>query len=231
MIFEFLKDILAPKKCYWCGQNWKYICLHCLQWLKKYENICYVCKGITNNFELHNNCRQNIYYDKVIVFWHYKKNILSKMIKDFKFYNKKDIWKEFAENLVEIFYNNELYKNTSNYIIIHPPTTFFKKLIKWYNHSEIISKIFSDITKIKHYKNIIKKSINTRQQSKLNKKERLKNLNKAFKINKKQIDIVDNKKIIIIDDVISTWTTINEISKVLKKAWAKKIIALIVASD
>jgi len=33
------------------------------------------------------------------------------------------------------------------------------------------------------------------------------------------------------DDVISTWTTLNEISKLLKNNWVKYVIWLIVASD
>jgi predicted amidophosphoribosyltransferase len=34
----------------------------------------------------------------------------------------------------------------------------------------------------------------------------------------------------LVDDVISTWTTVNEISKILKQNWAKKVITLTIAS-
>jgi predicted amidophosphoribosyltransferase len=43
------------------------------------------------------------------------------------------------------------------------------------------------------------------------------NLIDSFKINKKQVDNIDNKTVIIIDDVISTGSTINEVSKILKE--------------
>jgi predicted amidophosphoribosyltransferase len=52
----------------------------------------------------------------------------------------------------------------------------------------------------------------------------LTNLDKAFKINKKYVDNIDKKYIIIVDDVISTGTTINEVSKILKQHNAQKII-------
>jgi predicted amidophosphoribosyltransferase len=34
-----------------------------------------------------------------------------------------------------------------------------------------------------------------------------------------------------VDDVVSTGTTLNEISKLLKKQWIKKIYGLCIASD
>ena len=45
------------------------------------------------------------------------------------------------------------------------------------------------------------------------------------------LDKLDKKVFILVDDVVSTWTTINEISKILKKSWAKNIIALVIASN
>ena len=92
-MFKFLKDILAPKKCYSCNKEWHFLCQKCLSKMSNFESICYICKGKTDNFEAHNNCLEYIYYDKIIILWHYKEKILSKLIKDLKFYkrNKKRI--------------------------------------------------------------------------------------------------------------------------------------------
>jgi len=51
---------------------------------------------------------------------------------------------------------------------------------------------------------LILKAKQTRQQSKLNRDDRLINLQKAFKVDKNIVDIIDKKIIILIDDVIST---------------------------
>ena len=111
--------------------------------------------------------------------------------------------------------------------IIH----FLRKLYRWYNQSYILAKYVWKANNIVLENNLIKRVKNTRQQSKLNKEDRMKNLENAFKVDKKLLDKLDKKVFIIVDDVISTWTTINEISKVLKKSWAKNIIGLIVASN
>lgn len=230
-IFKFLKDLIAPKKCYSCNKEWHFLCEQCLSKIAKFDSICYCCKGIIDNFDVHKNCLEDVYYDKIIILAHYKNKIISKLIKHLKFYWKKDIWEDFWYYLSELFFENEIYKNTDDYIIIFPPMWFIKKIRKWYNHSEIIAKYISKRTGIKTEKKLIIKSKQTRQQSTLNRNERLKNLENSFKIHKNKVDKIDKKTFIIVDDVISTGTTVNEISKILKEKWAKKIIWLIVASD
>lgn len=230
-MFKFIKDLVAPKKCYSCNKEWHFLCPKCMSKIDIFDSICFFCKGKTDNFKIHNNCLKEVYYDKIIILSHYKNKFISKLIKDLKFYHKKDIAEDFWFYLSELFFENEIYKNTDNYIIIYPPMTLTKFLYRWYNHSYLLSNILSNYTYIKVWKNILYKSRNTRQQSKLSREKRIENLKDSFYISKNKIDKVENKNFIIVDDVVSTWSTINEISKVLKKSWAKKIIWLIVASD
>lgn len=70
----------------------------------------------------------------------------------------------------------------------------------------------------------IEKIRETESQTKLNMKERMKNLHGAFKIVNKEK--VWGRNIIIIDDVITTGSTVYEISAALKLAGARKVIAL-----
>ena len=85
--------------------------------------------------------------------------------------------------------------------------------------------------RFRYEKNIVLKNRQTRQQSKLSRQDRLTNLENSFKINQNKLDIIDKKVVILIDDVISTWTTVNEISKILKDNWAVKVIVVCFASD
>jgi len=74
---------------------------------------------------------------------------------------------------------------------------------------------------------IFKKIKNTPHQSSLkNKNERLKNLKNCFCINE---NFVKNRNIILIDDVITTGTTMKEARDTLKKAGAKKVICFSIA--
>jgi len=231
-ILQLIKDILSPKKCYSCDLEGSFLCKKCFEKQDNFTDFCYVCKKKSKKFQVHEECSENIFYDNLIVLTHYKNKLIKKLIIDFKFYNKKDIWVDFAQIMANKLLKQNLWiLNNKNILITNAPMWFFRKLSKWYNQSEILASEVSKILWIKHEKNIFKKVKSTRQQSLLSKEKRQKNLQNAFKINKKHIDKLDNKTIILLDDVISTWTTINELSKLLKTNWTTKIIWLCIASD
>jgi predicted amidophosphoribosyltransferase len=75
----------------------------------------------------------------------------------------------------------------------------------------------SKICQIDYNNSLITKSKHTKAQSHLSKIERVENLQSAFKVNEKLIKNFTHKTFIIVDDVVSTGTTLNEISKLLKK--------------
>ena len=63
----------------------------------------------------------------------------------------------------------------------------------------------------------------------LSKEERIKNLKGVFKVN--DSDYINNKNIILIDDVMTTGATISECKYILKKSGAKQIIVLTIAKS
>ena len=73
------------------------------------------------------------------------------------------------------------------------------------------------------------KVINTKKQSTLTKSEREKNVKNAFKL--KNPEKIKDKKIILFDDIYTTGSTVNECSKILKKAGAAEIVILTIAVD
>jgi len=236
-IFNFIKDIFAPKKCYSCKKEWHFLCEECFYKIEKkyfFDEICYVCKKYSKNFEVHKECKKNIYFDKTIILTHYKIKLIKKLILDMKFYNKKEIVYDFIWFMIDKFikYSKEelkVYKK-NDFLVIPTPMSFFRKIFRWYNQTELIAHNFAKNFWFPYEKDIIIKSKHTRQQITLSRQERLVNLQKSFSIRQNQVDKVDKKIVILIDDVISTWTTVNEISKILKNAWAKKIIVLTIAS-
>ncbi len=238
MMIEFLKNLISPKKCYSCFKEGSFLCEKCFEKIEKhyfFDEICYVCKKYSKNFEVHKSCKNKVFYDKTIIMSHYKEKTIKKLIKDFKFYGKKDILDDLSwfllDKIIKYMWNELKELKKEDFITISPPMSFFRKLKRWYNHWELLSKKIWYLLWFTYEKNLILKNKQTRQQSKLNRQERLSNLNKSFKINPKKLDILDKKIVILVDDVISTWTTINEISKILKENKAKKVIAILVASD
>lgn len=59
--------------------------------------------------------------------------------------------------------------------------------------------------------------------------QRRKNIIGSFGINEKYEHLLQNKRILLIDDVFTTGSTVNESAKVLKKHGTKEIFVLIIA--
>jgi ComF family protein len=70
---------------------------------------------------------------------------------------------------------------------------------------------------------LLKRKHNTTSQTLLNSKERRKNLRNAFKTGKIS---PEGKNILLVDDVFTTGTTVNEASKILMAAGAKQVFVL-----
>ncbi|USN59487.1 MAG: hypothetical protein H6767_06395 [Candidatus Peribacteria bacterium] len=57
------------------------------------------------------------------------------------------------------------------------------------------------------------------------------NLQDTFKIKENKGDKLDNTTCILVDDVVSTGSTFEEISKLLKQSGARKVLCVAIASD
>ena len=77
--------------------------------------------------------------------------------------------------------------------------------------------------------NCLIKTKNIIEQSKLYKEEREKNIQGVYKLQNKKL--IKNKKILLIDDIYTTGSTVNECSKILKQANPKSIGVLTIAKD
>lgn len=228
---NFIKNLIAPKKCYSCSKLWHFLCLDCLNKLDNHKAYCYLCKRGSYQYQIHETCKaEDFYLDKIIVLTHYKNKIIERLIKHSKYYGKKDILEDFAFYLSELLLKN-CEEKLSDYIIISRPMYRFKKLFRWYNQADILANFISKNTGIVYHKDLILKIKYTKSQSRLSRQDRLKNLQNTFSINKKYLNIIEWKKVIIVDDVISTASTLNEIAKLLKNNKTRENIALVIASD
>jgi len=228
-ILQFIKDILAPKRCYWCKKQWHFLCPSCESKITKYNPICYVCKKPSDDFKTHDTCKQDFSLDQVLLYTHYHHEVVSKLIKHGKFYHKRDIWEEISKYYVGLLEKH--LDTTKKYVLVPVPMYFWKKSFRGYNQSELLVKHISKQTGIPAEYNLIKKTKSTSQQSHLSKSQRKQNLQWSFKVNKKALSKYKNHTIILIDDVISTGTTLNLIFQLLKESGAEKVIGCVFASD
>jgi len=112
-------------------------------------------------------------------------------------------------------------------VIIPIPLHPLKKATRGYNQAYYIAKGISKTLGIPILANGIKRIKMTKTQTKLNAIQRKENMHGAFKIRRKKN--IQNKNILLIDDVITTGATVKECAKSLIKNNASKVFALSVA--
>lgn len=112
-------------------------------------------------------------------------------------------------------------------LLLYVPMTKKAEKKRGYNQSQLICKQLSRLSGIPACEALIKKR-DTEQQKSLGRREREENLTGCFSVIEKEK--IAGKKVLLLDDVMTTGATIGEISAVLKKAGAACVYVLTVTS-
>lgn len=230
-----IMDTIYPHRCPSCKKIVELDSVFCLDCWKKLQFItkptCSICgTPLQFNTLLDNNiiCAKCLskkpYYSKAISCFIYNKTI-SKAIFEFKFYQRMFLSKFFAKF---IYAKIKEYLKDIDYII---PVPLSLKRLRWrgFNQTLLLARDLGKLANKEVISNLIIKTKHTKAQVRLKNKDRVKNLKTAFIINEKYLEKIKNKNIAIIDDVITTGTTVNECSKVLKRHNVGKIFVFSIA--
>ena len=97
----------------------------------------------------------------------------------------------------------------------------YRKMIKrGYNQAELIGRELGKALNIKVDSDYLIRALNTKPQKEMDKSRRKKNVENAFKITD---NVVKYNKIILVDDIYTTGSTIDECAKVLLMAGVSEI--------
>ncbi len=186
------------------------ICAHCGRKIVAFENYCSTCKNVLVDLDM---CRSAFNYAYPI----------SKLIKDAKYNNSVYVIDYFAEKLSFVYFQN--YFN-ADYLVFIPMTEDAQKK-RGYNQSKILAEKLSEKIDVPVL-DCVKKVKTTERQATLGRSERLKNLSDAFRVVDKKA--VKDKNILLVDDVTTTGATAQAMACRLKKAGAKIVNLITVAS-
>lgn len=114
-------------------------------------------------------------------------------------------------------------------LIIPVPLHWKKEFLRGFNQSALIGNYISRKFNKKMYQNVLIKSKNTKSQTELSEKERRENVKDSFKL--KNLEIIKDKVVLLIDDVYTTGATTEECKKILLKNGAKKVIIITIAKS
>ncbi len=213
-MWKTILTILFPIHCLGCNQEGNFICFNCFN-------------------KLHLNTELPL--NNLLISSYYENPLIKKMLHRYKYDFVKELAKPLGLLMVKKLNNfpNEFNKNNS--ILI--PVPLHKKRLKWrgFNQSELLAQVISQELGIPVIDNILIKTKHTLPQVKLeNSQQRKENMNNVFALKSPCLEntafnYFSNKKIILIDDISTTGTTLEECNKALKPLKPKSVWRLVVA--
>jgi len=235
-----IKNILLPCYCIKCGERLiteenLYFCPKCWSNLTYTErpfcSICGVQHPITVGFGTRSNfpcieCRKNPnkYIESIQSPLQYR-DMTREVILLFKFYKEKGLAKPFGE-ILRTWVREEM--DTIKFDLIIPvPLHPFRLKRRGFNQSLLLAKEVLPCFPDAELSQTLIRTKPTRSQSTLSAKERKENIKDAFEV--KEPEVVRNKKILLIDDLVTSGATVTECAKTLKKCGAQSVFVLSLA--
>ncbi len=224
--FKWIKNLIFDTSytCVCCRREipkGSYICEKCFNKLPVIEKNCERCgRRVTGINKLCDLCRNTKkYVDKGSAAFDYD-DIVKGLVYRYKYGG--------ALNLTEFFAKAMCYKflqmGEEIDFVTFIPMTYKDKNKRGYNQSYHLAKAVSVMLEIPLLLKV-RKTKQTKIQKRLDYKHRQKNLKNAFSIE----DDVEGKSVLVVDDVLTTGATLDEMARCLKKNGAKRVVSLVIA--
>lgn len=224
---DFSKTLFPGLSCDNCGfeiQDPSFrLCPQCLNEIKFHNNhkTCPKCGNIISEDELIcAECKDRAHefnFDKAISVCDYSP-VSGYLIKAFKFDGKIYTSETIAKLMIDFLRETNLNFDSLTFV----PLSKERLAERGFNQAEILANAIAKAFD-KEVLDLIYRSKNTPKQSTLSQKERLENLKDSIKI--KTPTSLKGKTVVLIDDVFTTGTTLNECAGVLRKLRPAAIIA------
>ncbi len=230
---NLLKEMIGliyPPFCEICAvrlaQTEYHICNQCLGKIK--VNSPPFCKYCSRHLSYERTscgeCIGERSYLKEVWSWGIYRDVLKKCLHLFKYKKRPYLINLFRKGLLEFSERTFAIKNID--IIVPVPLYSAKLKERSFNQSEVIAKIFS-----RHYRLGLEDSLSkikwTKPQNQLTKCERQKNIKNTFIVKDKKR--ICGKKVLLVDDIFTTGSTLNECAKILLKAGAEIVYGFALA--
>lgn len=221
---NFIIKLLYPQRCKYCNNVIdirREICHTCENTLKKIEgDICKLCGASVSDC----NCGHKKHFYKYICAPFYYEGAASRAIWRFKFRNATYLSKVFAEDMLRCF--NKHYDGYDFDLCTFVPSSDKSLKKRGYNQAELLAKDFCELANLE-CKELLLKTKETKIQHDLLGVERSGNLAGAIEVDFDED--LDNKRILLIDDIKTTGATLNECAKMLLIGGAAEVFCLTVA--
>ncbi len=202
--------LIFPYVCEACGatlqKNEQPICTKCLYEIPRTD----YCKDLDN--DIAHLFAGRLKVEKATALFHFHKGSrFRKLLHSLKYKSKPEIGVLLGKELGAEMYSSKNFKDI-DYIIpvpLHPK----REKQRGYNQSERIGHGISLVTDIPQLTDVLLRNVETVTQTKMTREERWKNVSGKFII--KNPEMIENKHVLLIDDVVTTGSTLEACGEIL----------------
>lgn len=208
MVLQLLKELLFPRKCVFCGgilnRNESGICRSCRTELPEYEGDRYLPE-----------------LDGCCVLWYYQ-DAVRESLHRFKFYNLPD----YADVYGLILAMKIQQRFPDAQVLTWAPVSKARLKQRGYDQSELLAKAAAKKLGIPAVRLLEKHRDNPAQSGVENADARRENVRDAYRL----CGDAAGKRIVLVDDILTTGATAGECARVLRQACAERVYLAAVAS-
>ncbi len=221
---QFIGELIYPKICLHCeaaGEQGMDLCLRCYENLSRAKFACQRCALPlkSDNAKICGACsNRELNFEQSIAPFQFE-GFIRESVYQFKFNQKLNQGKLLAQLFLR---HIETIKVEIPDVIIPVPLHRKRLRKRGYNQALEIARIFSKQLGCDLSYQSVFRNRDTSVQMDLPAKQRYKNVKGAFSINKEACELT-NKHVCIVDDVMTTGNTVNEVAKCLRKVGAERI--------
>lgn len=220
-------DYIYPRRCPVCGgivvPKGKKVCDTCTETFQVIKQPrCMKCSKPVEQEEQEYcyDCSNNsFHYTKGLALWVYDKNV-KKSIADFKYHNRKEYSSYYVQEIMNHL-SKDIIKLAPDLLV---PVPLHKRKLKerGFNQAYLLAKGIAENLRIPVSGDYLLRVHKTRAQKQLNDKERTNNMSGAFCINP-MIEASKHDRVMLVDDIYTTGSTIDECAKVLLDSGTKEV--------
>ncbi|WP_235297739.1 ComF family protein [Portibacter marinus] len=217
-----LFNAIYPELCVACDERYPVdgscFCFHCHSELP------------FTNFHLeHDNVVEKYFWGRLMIekatalFYFQKGEVVQEMMHRLKYKNEGFIGKSLGIHFAQVLNESDFMDEID--LIIPIPIHPSKRKTRNYNQSALIAEGISLITGIPFYENILVKHRKSPSQTLKSREERILNLMNTLKVN--QSDLIQDRNVLIVDDILTTGATIEAACSLLSGYNCKLSVAVV----
>ncbi len=226
MVWKEILDAVYPRRCPICSEilvsRERKICGICSEELPLLmEPRCKKCSKpvLAHEQEYCFDCvKQQHHYTKGFACFPYNDK-LKKSLSEFKYHAKREYAEFYVDSMVRSL-GEWIYKTNAE-VLIPVPLHKNKYKQRGFNQAQLLAEGLSKALSIPADTKLLVRTVDTIPQKKLDNKERMRNLEMAFSIStngERSEEFFPYKRVILVDDIYTTGSTIEACTKVLQRA-------------